>query len=376
MPRLNTNERNAIELPAAGLMIYNSESNNGEINAGTPTTPIWIGIKSKEKTIIKSVEKGNNVNTVSTAYELMPEMNLTTEAGSYLVLFNAQGPRHLTLSPENIISDTENLYTELMAYPGDLSHGSSFGNNEVLLPGVYDINAAVSIGGSLTIDGGGDANALFIIRSTGAFTTVAGTTLYLTGNARPENIFWVSEAAMSMGANTIFKGTLLAGGSNPGEISLGTGTNHEGRLLTKTGAVSLGANVLLFTPVGVSFVNMGMLYQFAIWTNSGAVSDDVSSTINGDIGTGVGALTIIGTHEGGNYSPSTITPSNLTEYSVYQNNEMVQHSSRTSYSQNTIVILNAMVMVNEGDIIEIRWKVDIGEAQINKRSLTLIKVKL
>ncbi|MDZ7775137.1 MAG: ice-binding family protein [Bacteroidales bacterium] len=107
-------------------------------------------------------------------------------------------------------------------------------------PGVYDVAGAPSIAGTLTMDGGGDPNSVFIIRGTGAFTTGVGTTVVLTGGAAPENIFWVSDAAMSTGANTIMKGTMLGGGTAAGAVSLGADSHLEGRLLTKLGAASLG----------------------------------------------------------------------------------------------------------------------------------------
>ena len=41
LPRLTTAERNAINNPAEGLMIYNTTNNRLEINFGTPSTPLW-----------------------------------------------------------------------------------------------------------------------------------------------------------------------------------------------------------------------------------------------------------------------------------------------------------------------------------------------
>lgn len=40
-PRLTTVERDAIVLPATGLMIYNTTTNQLQINTGTPAAPIW-----------------------------------------------------------------------------------------------------------------------------------------------------------------------------------------------------------------------------------------------------------------------------------------------------------------------------------------------
>ena len=51
MPRLTSLERDAISLPANGLMIYNTTTNDGELNTGTSELPTWKGLKNKEKAI-------------------------------------------------------------------------------------------------------------------------------------------------------------------------------------------------------------------------------------------------------------------------------------------------------------------------------------
>ena len=62
-------------------------------------------------------------------------------------------------------------------YPA--SHAAAFGGGEVLTPGVYSIPAAGSIGTALTLDGGGNSNAFFIIKFSGAMTVGAGATVNL-----------------------------------------------------------------------------------------------------------------------------------------------------------------------------------------------------
>lgn len=41
LPRLDGTQRDAISLPATGLMIYNTSSNAVQFNSGTPASPIW-----------------------------------------------------------------------------------------------------------------------------------------------------------------------------------------------------------------------------------------------------------------------------------------------------------------------------------------------
>lgn len=370
MPRLSSEQRDVIVLPATGLMIYNETLNDGQINIGTPVAPSWAGLKGQEGSMITSVTEGDGTTTTSTNDILVPGMTLSPPSGTYLILFNAQLSSSQTFSSDQGIIDAANLYDELMAYPGGVPHALTFGSGEVLYSGVYDVGGAPSIAGILTMDGGGDPNSVFIIRGSGAFTTGVGTTVVLIGNAKPENIFWVSDAAMSTGANTIMKGTMLGGGTGAGAMSLGADSNLEGRLFTKQGAVSLGANVVLTAPTGIAPVSLGVLFTFAMWSSSGAVSDVASSTTTGDVGTALGALTMTGTHIGEEY-PSDTT--RTTTYSIYQNGVEVVNSSRTINVGTAIVYLQAMVVVTSGESIEIRWKVDAGKATLDHRTLSAVR---
>lgn len=372
MPRLSTAQRDAMVLPATGLMIYNSTLNDGQLNIGTPSVPSWVGIKGPEDGMIDTVTEGGDTSTSSTENSLVEGMSLSPPEGSYIVLFNAQLSNSQTFSSEQGVIDTQNLYNELMAFSGAIPHGLTFGSGEVLSPGIYDVVGAPSIAGILTMDGGGDPNSVFIIRGTGAFTTTVGTTVVLIGNAQAKNIFWVSNAAMSTASNTVMKGTMLGGGTGAGAVSLGSGSSLEGRLLTKLGAVSLAAGVNLTTLTGNAPVNLGFLSTFAMWSSSGAVSDVATSTIIGDVGAGAGLLTITGIHNGQQYQAGSTGYPSTTTYSLYQNGVEVVNSSRTINIQSTILSLQAKVNVTTGDSIEIRWKVDEGESTLNHRTLSLI----
>jgi hypothetical protein len=58
MPRLSTAQRDAILLPATGLMIYNYTLNDGQLNIGTPSVPNWVGLKGKLNSMIDTVTEG------------------------------------------------------------------------------------------------------------------------------------------------------------------------------------------------------------------------------------------------------------------------------------------------------------------------------
>jgi hypothetical protein len=383
MPRLTTTERDNITLPATGLMIFNTTLKDGQLNTGTPSAPIWIGVKRRNESMIDSAFFGDNISTTGTVASVVPGMTKTVGIGTYAVSFNAQ---HLTTvvnhafnTNEGII-DVDLIYQDLKTLTAtNLSHSLVFGNSspggEILPPGVYDVTGSASVAGTLVFDGGGDPNAMFVIRSTGPLTTGVGTTVTLTNGASANNIFWVSEQPMSTGANSIFKGSLV---SRAGAISLGVGTSMVGRMFTKSGALSVGASCILAMPTGVSPIDLRRLENFVMFTTSGAVSSDASSTITGDIGTGIGAMAIAGTHHGNEFPPgTTASDETKTTYSIYQNGTEVVNSSRTVVSLHSVVSLQAMVTtVTSGEVIEVRWQVNSGEATLDNRNLLLTRSDL
>jgi hypothetical protein len=368
MPRLTTTQRNAITSPATGLMIYNTTLNDGQLNNGTPSVPNWIGIKGQER--LYSVTENGNINNRSTTSVLVPGMTVSPPSSTYLILFNAhQLHSSQTFSSDQAVIDAGTLYDQLMAYSGGVSHALTFGSGETLSPGIYDVAGAPSIAGTLTLDGGGDSNSVFIMRGTGAFTTAIGTKIVLTGNATPNNIFWVSNVAMSTATNTIMKGTMLGGGTAGGAMSLGAESNLEGSLLTKSGTITLGADVVLKAATGVAPVDLGVLSTLAMWSSSGEVSDVATASTTGDVGTALGTLTMSGAHTGEEYPAGTTSPANTTTYSIYQNGVEVLNSKRIYHRVTDAVNLQAVVTVAQDDVIEIRWKVGVGQVTLSQRIL-------
>lgn len=373
MPRLSTLQRDEITDPATGLMIYNTTLNDGQLNVGTPSVPIWTGVKGSEGPMAYSVSGVGSTVTTSTSDLLIPDMTISPSSGSYIVLFNAMLTGSQGFSSEQGATAAASLYDELMSYPGGVNHGLTFGSGETLTSGVYDVVGAPSIAGILTLDGEGDPNSVFIIRGSGAFTTGVGAVVVLTGNAKAENIFWVSNAAMSTGANTIMKGTMLGGGVGAGAVSLGAGTTLVGRLFTKLGAASLGAGADLTVPTGVSSVDLGVLSTFAMWSSNGAVSAVAGTTTIGDVGASIGTLVIAGEHTGDVYPPNTTSSPSTSTYSIYQNGVEIANSRRTINLQTGIVSLQTLVTLTLGESIEARWGVNTGEATLENRILSLIR---
>ena len=121
--------------------------------------------------------------------------------------------------------------------------GPTLGSGQVITPGVYcqvPPAAASTLTGTLTLDGQGDPNAVFIIKLNGALTTATGSSISLANGACSQNVYFQVNGAVDLGVGSFFKGTILANGA----ISLLTGAALEGRGLSVAGAISSSNNVV------------------------------------------------------------------------------------------------------------------------------------
>jgi len=206
-----------------------------------------------------------------------------------------------------------------VTHPG--THAPAFGAGETITPGVYSTGGAGSLGGALTLDGGGNPNAVFVIRFYGAFTVGAGAEVILTNGAKSCNVFWIAEGAISVAAGAKVKGTLF---SKVGAVGLGANVVLEGRMLTLDGAITIGVGAIASPPPCVSTIPifcevgcdpapevdvLGVLSDFALYTSLGAAANTGMSGINGNIGTDGGAISgyTIGIHIGTEHNANATT---------------------------------------------------------------------
>ena len=182
------------------------------------------------------------------------------------------------------------------------THAAAFGAGDTLKPGVYSIPSAGSIGGPLTLNGGGDPNAFFVIKFYGAMTVGAGAVVNLIGGAKSCNVFWIAEGAISVAANANIKGNLFA---KIGAVGLGTDVKLEGRMLSLEGEITLGVGAIATPPPGICTIPifcettcspaaavdvLGVLSNFALFTSFGAVANTSTSGIDGNIGANAGGV--------------------------------------------------------------------------------------
>ncbi|MDI6047825.1 ice-binding family protein [Flavobacterium yafengii] len=185
-------------------------------------------------------------------------------------------------------------------YPA--THAPAFGGGETLTPGVYSIPGAGSIGAALTLDGGGNPNAFFVIKFYGAMTVGAGATINLINGTKSSNVFFIADGAISVAASANLKGTLF---SKLGAVGLGANAVLEGRMLTLEGALVTGVGATVSPPPDACTIPifcedncspapavdvLGVLSNYALYTNLGAVPNTGTSGIDGNIGTNAGSV--------------------------------------------------------------------------------------
>ncbi len=105
-------------------------------------------------------------------------------------------------------------------------------------PGCYSSTGAMDIALSTTITLNGAGT--YIFRPNGAFTTGANAIISLTGGASASDVFWTPTAAVTLGANNTFKGTVIA----PSGITIGSTIGWIGRALAFGGTVSTDVDTI------------------------------------------------------------------------------------------------------------------------------------
>jgi len=137
-------------------------------------------------------------------------------------------------------ADLLNVYTYLNTLPYDIEllYPAQFGNNLVLTPHTYLMNAAVTFTDTVYLNAQGNADAVFVIQIYGALSTSTYSKVLLINEAQAKNVYWKIDGAVNINDYSEFKGTIVC---NNGEINLSTGAILDGRALTTTGALSTNA---------------------------------------------------------------------------------------------------------------------------------------
>ncbi|MDO8723329.1 MAG: ice-binding family protein [Syntrophales bacterium] len=182
--------------------------------------------------VVTAADNGTPANIAA-----LPQLLLDLKAVFDDLMLRPAGPTALTTpasaSAPGVDGGTFAAATDLSGY--------------VLRPGVYDTAASYGLSntlGPLVLDAEGNADAVFVIRSTNAVTGITSTTgsVLLQNGAQAKNVFWVLEDA-TIGGGTFFQGTVVAGHT----ITLLGFANVEGRMWAGVRGLASGAITLTST---------------------------------------------------------------------------------------------------------------------------------
>lgn len=143
-------------------------------------------------------------------------------------------------------TDTTSAYNDLAGQPctQDLT-GQDLGSLGPLTSGVYCFSAAAQLTGSLTLDALSNPEAVFIFQIGSTLTTAVNSAVLLDNGAKNSNVFWQVGSSATIGAGTTLAGNLLALTS----ITMNNGATLFGRVLARTGTVTLEANAISLPPL-------------------------------------------------------------------------------------------------------------------------------
>ncbi len=192
-------------------------------------------------------------------------------------------------------NDLLHLYNQLDSAVATFHPSNLLGNGQTLVPGVYAIASAATLNLDLILDAQTNANAVFIFKIQGSFSTNASAKVKLINGAQACNVFWKVEGLVSMATKTKMCGTVIA---NNAAINMNTLDTLEGRALSTAGSVTLNG-IMAYTPIGCGSPvlngpiapDLASTACYAIFSSNGAVSNSGVTYVTGDVGTNTGLTT-------------------------------------------------------------------------------------
>ncbi len=145
-------------------------------------------------------------------------------------------------------------------------------------PGVRNFDTTAQLTGTLTLDAGGNSAARFDFLIGTTLTSAAASSINLINGARADNVYWRIGTSSTLGAGTVFSGSLLADQS----ITLNAGASVSGRLFAINGTTTLDNNAITdpsAIPEVETFWSLGILCSVAgAWRWAGKRSQVLRTT--------------------------------------------------------------------------------------------------
>ena len=118
-----------------------------------------------------------------------------------------------------------------------------------LSPGVYCFDTSAQLNATLTLNDGGDPNAIFIFQIGTTLTTASSSVVQMSSGGRGPNVFWQVGSSATIGTSTTFRGHIIANTS----ITFTTSASTTGRVFALNGATTIDTVILNAVPAGIQF---------------------------------------------------------------------------------------------------------------------------
>lgn len=117
-------------------------------------------------------------------------------------------------------------------------------------PGLYRSANPIQFSGTITLDAGGNADAVFIFQSDSAITTQPNSTVILANGAQAKNVWWTAGSAATLGLSSTFKGSVISTAAVTAGVgsTIGAPTQIAGRLFSRAASVTVGAFTTVTVP--------------------------------------------------------------------------------------------------------------------------------
>jgi hypothetical protein len=217
------------------------------VNAATATDTVELGTAGNyailTKTGISTVPQSSVTGDIAVSpitAAAITDFSLVMDVSNHFststqVTGNVYAPDYHTPTPSTLttaVSDMETAYTDAAGRTDKAV--SNLGGGDIggltLVSGLYTFETSINIAADITLDGGGDENAVFIIKTTGNVVQAANKNVNLQNGAQAKNIFWAVAGLVEVGAGAHMEGVLLVKTG----VTFVTGSSLNGRILAQT----------------------------------------------------------------------------------------------------------------------------------------------
>jgi hypothetical protein len=114
----------------------------------------------------------------------------------------------------------------------------------ILPPGVYCFDTSAQLNATLTLNDGGNPDAIFIFQIGTTLTTASSSQVVMSSGGRGKNVYWQVGTSATIGTSTIFRGHIIASTS----VTLTTSASTTGRVFALNGAATIDSTAVDAVP--------------------------------------------------------------------------------------------------------------------------------